>query len=111
MTTKDLVIDKARKGGYGFAIDRIMWDYRVKHAYRFNFRDCLRDAVIDYATEQISVARDYSYREDVVNDTLDNLQKQLEAFQRFDNDWEVACLLDEMLFQKRMKAMRKKGEV
>nr|CDL65617.1 unnamed protein product [uncultured bacterium] len=51
MTTKDLVIDKARKGGYGFAIDRIMWDYRVKHAYRFNFRECLRDAVIDYAKE------------------------------------------------------------
>lgn len=111
MTTKDLVIDKARKGGYGFAIDRIMWDYRVKHAYRFNFRECLRDAVIDYAKEQLAVAKYYGYREDVVNDTLDNLQKQLEAFQRFDNDWEVACLLDEMGFEKALKAMRKEGEV
>lgn len=109
MTTKDLVIDKARKGGYGFAIDRIMWDSRVKHAYRFNFRDCLRDAVIDYAKEQLSVAQYYGYREDVVNATLDNLQKQLEAFQQFDNDWELACLLDEILFQKQMKAMRKEG--
>lgn len=110
ITVKDLIIDKARKGGYGFAIDRIMQDYRVKHAYRFNFRDCLRDAVIDYATEQISVARDYDYIEAEVKATCENVKKQLKAFEAFDNDWELACVLDELNYQKALKALRKEGE-
>lgn len=109
ITVKDLIIDKARNGGYGFAIERIMRDSRVKHAYRFNFRDCLRNALIDYAVEQMKVAQYYGYTEEIVNATLDNVQKQLEAFQRFNDDWELACLLDELSYQKALKAMRKEG--
>lgn len=49
MTMKDMIIDKARNGGYGFNNEYILLDNAVKHAYRFNFRECVRDAVIRYA--------------------------------------------------------------
>lgn len=107
--TKDLIIQKAKNGGYGFAIDRIMRDYRVQHAYRFNYLDCLRSALIDYFIEQLAVVKYYGYNKEVVDATLTNLEKQANAFQRFENDWNIACLLDEILFQKQMKAMRKEG--
>lgn len=109
ITVRDLLIDKARKGGYGFAIERIMQDSRVKNANRQDFRDCLRDAVIDYATEQISVARDYDYIESVKKDTCANVKKQLEAFQQFDNDWELSLLLEDMYSEKVLKSLRKEG--
>lgn len=109
ITMKDLIIDKAHTGGYGFTIERIMQDYRVKNAHSFNFRDCVRDALIDYATEQLKVAQYCGYSKEIVDFTLDKLQKQFEAFETFDNDWELACLLDELNFQKAMNAMRKEG--
>lgn len=105
---KDIIISQAKNGEYGFAIDRIMRDYRVKHAYRFNYLDCLRSALIDYMVEQLKVAKYYGYNSEIQNATIDNLFRQVEAFRRFENDWELACEIDEMLFQ---KAMRKEGEV
>lgn len=108
---KDIIISQAKNGEYGFAIDRIMRDYRVKHAYRFNYLDCLREALIDYFIEQIAVAKYYGYCDEVVIATLDNLEKQANAFQRFENDWNVACLLDDIYSDKVLNSFRKEGVI
>lgn len=104
-----MLIEKVRNGGYGFATERIVCDYRVKHAYTYNFRDCLRDAVIDYAKEQLIVIKDCGYIDEVVNESIDNLQKQLHAYQSFDNDWNFAEEYDEIILRQKLKELAKEG--
>lgn len=104
-----MLIEKVRSGGYGFATERIVCDYRVKHAYIHNFRDCLRDAVIDYAKEQLIVIKDCGYIDEIVNASIDNLQKQLEAYKCFDDDWNFANEYDEIIFRQKLKELAKEG--
>lgn len=91
---RDLIIEKAKEGGYGFNTDYVLKDWKVKNANRENYKDCIREAIINYAEWQLNIAKNYDYDEEVIKGLCRNVEKQLTAYENFRNDWNIALLLD-----------------
>lgn len=96
MTMKKLLMEKAKQGGYGFNQDYILENYHVKQATTPDeYFEKIRDAVISYSRWQLDIVKgNYGYVQQVKDDLCKNIDKQLRAFDFFDQDWQVACEIE-----------------
>lgn len=100
MTMKQMIVDKAKSGGYGFSYDYVLDDYKVKHSNINTFIDCVRDAVINYCEWQLGVVKYYDYKDTLIQGVLVNIKKQMNAYEAMKSDWDLALLLEEMEVKK-----------
>lgn len=106
-TIKELV-ERAKKGKYGFNSDYVLKDNRVMSSYGDLFIDNIRKAVIDYAEWQLDIIKNYGrvYGDKVCGEVCNNIQKQFTALKQFEEDWNNAKfkeLLDQYSVDRKLK--------
>lgn len=106
-TIRELV-ERAKKGKYGFNSEYVLQDNRVRNSFGDLFLDNIRNAVIDYADWQLDIIKNYGnvYGDKVCGEVCVNIQKQFNALKQFEEDWQNAKfqeLLNEYSLNKKLK--------
>lgn len=98
MTLKRIIVEKAKSGGYRFNSEYVLGNYHVKQAIGVDaFHDAIREAVISYARWQLDIIKGgYGYVDRVKEGLISNVREQLLAYDAFDQDWQVACELEQL---------------
>lgn len=90
------LIKAVKNGDFHFNKEYILEDRRVKLTFGEDFINGLRDAVMNYASWQLMVIKNYShiYGEKAVRGVCDNIQRQFDSFDEFKKEWEMIELLE-----------------
>lgn len=90
------LIKAVKNGDFRFNKEYILEDRRVKNSFGENFINAIRDAVIDYASWQLMVIKNYShiYGENAVKGVCENIEREFNSFNDFKKEWEKIELLE-----------------